>query len=281
MPVKNILVAYDGSPPTQSTLSLATAIARKHDAHLTGLLTYPLPIAPTPMGAWMAADALEMPIQREKAHAAEVRKQFDARCAAEGMTQRTSFVAVEGPPDTRFAEFARAYDLVVLGQPQGDFWEPLHEPHPDTVAMTSGRPVLVAPRSVREAAPGNGGIGEGTVLAWDGGRAAARALGDAMATVLDGGPMTVLHVGEDDHAVRRPGRDVMEHLSRHGIHAELLVLPPAGRPVAELLLEIADVSGAGLLVMGAYEHSRLGETLFGGPTRDVLRRAKIPVLVAH
>jgi nucleotide-binding universal stress UspA family protein len=73
----------------------------------------------------------------------------------------------------------------------------------------------------------------------------------------------------------------MEHLSRHGIHAELLVLPPAGRPVAELLLEIADVSGSGLLVMGAYEHSRFGEALFGGPTRDVLRRSKIPVLVAH
>ncbi len=99
--------------------------------------------------------------------------------------------------------------------------------------------------------------------------------------VLNGGPMTVLHVGEDDGAVRQPGRDVMEHLSRHGIRAELLVLPPAGRPVAEVLLEIADVSGSGLLVMGAYEHSRLGETLFGGPTRDVLRQSKIPVLVAH
>ncbi len=33
--------------------------------------------------------------------------------------------------------------------------------------------------------------------------------------------------------------------------------------------------------MGAYERSRLGEAVFGGPTRDVLRQAKIPVLVAH
>lgn len=276
MPVKNLLVAFDGNAPSQSALALAIRIAQKHDAHLTGLLTQPLPFYPTPVGAWITADAMDMLVESQKEHAAAVRRQFEERCAAEGMTQRTSFFAVEGVPDARFAEFARTYDLVVIGQPQGDLWEPTREPHPDAVAMASGRPVLVAPRALRDNA-----LGEGAVLAWDGGRAAARALGDAMGTVLNGGPMTVLHVGEDDGDSRQPGRDVMEHLSRHGIHAELLVLPPAGRPVSEVLLEIADVSGSGLLVMGAYEHSRLGETLFGGPTRDVLRQSKLPVLVAH
>ena len=276
MPVKNILVAFDGNAPSQSALALAIRIAQKHDAHLTGLLTQPLPLYPTPVGAWIPPDAMDMLVERQKEHADAVRKQFDERCAANGMTRRTSFFAVEGVPDTRFAEFARTYDLVVIGQPQGDLWEPLREPHPDTVAMTSGRPVLVAPRTLRDDA-----LGDGAVFAWDGGSAAARALGDAMSTVLNGGPMTVLHVGEDEGEVRQPGRDVMEHLSRHGLHAELLVLPPAGRPVAELLLEIAETSGSGLLVMGAYEHSRFGEALFGGPTRDVLRQSKIPVLVAH
>lgn len=276
MPLKNILAAFDGSEPSQSALSLAIRVAQQHDAHLTGLLTQPLPLYPTPMGAWLPVETMDVLIEREKENAAAIRKQFDERCAAEGMVQRTSFFSVEGPPDTRFAEFALTYDLVVIGQPQGDLWEPLREPHPDNVAMASGRPVLVAPRVLRDNA-----LGDGAVIAWDGLRAAARALGDAMVTLLSGGPLTVLHIGEDDSQVRQPGRDVMEHLSRHGIHAELLVLPPAGRPIADLVLEIADVSGSGLLVMGAYEHSRLGEALFGGPTRDVLRRAKIPVLVAH
>jgi nucleotide-binding universal stress UspA family protein len=276
MPVKNLLVAFDGNAPSESALALAIRIAQKHDAHLTGLLTQPLPLYPTPVGAWITQDAMDMLVESQKEHAAAVRRQFEERCAAEGMTQRTSFFAVEGVPDARFAEFARTYDLVVIGQPQGDLWEPLREPHPDAVAMMSGRPVLVAPRILRDDAPA-----DGAVLAWDGGRAAARALGDAMATVLNGGPMTVLHVGEDESEAREPGRDVLEHLSRHGIHADLLVLPRAGRPVAEVLMEIAEVSGSGLLVMGAYEHSRIGETLFGGPTRDVLRQSKIPVLVAH
>ncbi len=47
------------------------------------------------------------------------------------------------------------------------------------------------------------------------------------------------------------------------------------------MLEIAEASGAGLLIMGAYEHSRFGEALLGGVTRDVLRQSRIPVLVAH
>ena len=179
----------DGNPPSQSALGLAIRIARKHDAHLTGLLTQPLPLYPTPLGAG-SEDAMDMLVASQKEQAAAVRRQFEERCAAGGMTQRTSFFVVEGVPDVRFAEFARTYDLVVIGQPQGDLWEPTREPHPDAVALASARPVLVAPRVLRDDA-----LGDGAVLAWDGGRAAARALGDAMGTVLNGGPMTVLHVG--------------------------------------------------------------------------------------
>jgi nucleotide-binding universal stress UspA family protein len=39
--------------------------------------------------------------------------------------------------------------------------------------------------------------------------------------------------------------------------------------------------GADLLVMGAYSHSRLRETILGGVTRDVLRNMNVPVLMAH
>ena len=47
------------------------------------------------------------------------------------------------------------------------------------------------------------------------------------------------------------------------------------------MLEIAEASGVGLVIMGAYQHSRFGKALLGGVTRDVLRQSRIPVLVAH
>jgi hypothetical protein len=52
----NVLAAFDGSAPSQSALALAIRIAPKHDAHLTGLLTQPLPLYRTPIGAWLPAE---------------------------------------------------------------------------------------------------------------------------------------------------------------------------------------------------------------------------------
>ena len=46
------------------------------------------------------------------------------------------------------------------------------------------------------------------------------------------------------------------------------------------LLGAAAAEGADLLVMGAYGHSRLREIVLGGATREVLRDARIPVLLS-
>ncbi|MEG2034400.1 MAG: universal stress protein, partial [Janthinobacterium sp.] len=46
------------------------------------------------------------------------------------------------------------------------------------------------------------------------------------------------------------------------------------------LSQAADLS-ADLLVMGAYGHSRLRETILGGVTRTILQSMTIPVLMAH
>jgi nucleotide-binding universal stress UspA family protein len=39
--------------------------------------------------------------------------------------------------------------------------------------------------------------------------------------------------------------------------------------------------GCDLIVMGAYSHSRLRETVLGGTTRDMLNTMRRPVLMAH
>jgi len=47
------------------------------------------------------------------------------------------------------------------------------------------------------------------------------------------------------------------------------------------LLAVAADSGADMLVMGAYGHSRFREAVLGGVTRTVLEGMAIPVLMAH
>ena len=54
-----------------------------------------------------------------------------------------------------------------------------------------------------------------------------------------------------------------------------------GVRVDDALLSRAFDTGADLLVMGAYGHSRLGELVLGGATRHILRQLTIPVFMSH
>jgi len=44
---------------------------------------------------------------------------------------------------------------------------------------------------------------------------------------------------------------------------------------------LARAAGAGLIVAGAYGHSRYREWVLGGVTRELLERAPVPLLLAH
>jgi nucleotide-binding universal stress UspA family protein len=50
---------------------------------------------------------------------------------------------------------------------------------------------------------------------------------------------------------------------------------------AEQLIEVAREEVADLLVTGAYGHSRLGEWMFGGMTRELLAGSPICCLMSH
>ena len=77
------------------------------------------------------------------------------------------------------------------------------------------------------------------------------------------------------------GADIAETLARHGVKAEAQGYPTDGQDEGQALLRCADDTGAGLVVMGAYGHSRLAEFIFGGATRFVLTRMSRPVLLSH
>jgi nucleotide-binding universal stress UspA family protein len=47
------------------------------------------------------------------------------------------------------------------------------------------------------------------------------------------------------------------------------------------LLRAANDLGSGLVVMGAYGHSRLTEFVFGGATRQAVKKLSRPVLMSH
>jgi len=79
----------------------------------------------------------------------------------------------------------------------------------------------------------------------------------------------------------QPGANIAAHLSRRGLPAEVRNVDSMGRSAALAILEEAGALQADLVVMGGYAHSRLRELVFGGATRELLRAAAVPLLMAH
>ena len=59
------------------------------------------------------------------------------------------------------------------------------------------------------------------------------------------------------------------------------MLPRTLPRISDMLVRHATDTGAGLVVMGAYGHSRFQQTVFGGTTRRMLSESPIPLLLAR
>lgn len=274
MSITNILVSYNGTDEAKRAVRLAAALARRYDAHLTGVFAHTLPYTNMQMEAYLTQAALDIAAEGARETEIQCEEDFTQIAAEEESGLRTSFFTIHGMPNDVFGRLARTHDLLVIGQPP-EWPSAYSDPNPDDIAMRSGRPVLIAPRGFEtfDAA-------DGAVVAWDGQRAASRALADAMELLEDKHKITVLHVGEE-REICKPGQDVMEHLSRHGLDAALKVHPKGGVSTSDAILNVCAEAEAGLLVMGAYEHSRFSEMILGGVTRDVVAKSHIPILMSH
>lgn len=136
--------------------------------------------------------------------------------------------------------------------------------------------------------PGTGGglvdpLGE-AVIAWDGSYEAANAVRSALGLLQIASNVRAVQVSEEGKDKDFPSTRLLEYLSRHGIKAELTVeqaRDSGGEAIASVIVANARASGAAYVVMGGYNHSRVGEYLFGGVTRTLLEECDLPLVVAH
>ncbi len=170
---------------------------------------------------------------------------------------------------------ARTRDVCLISVgPQVEIDRPVAE----AVVFGSGRPVLVFPEG---ADVGQAAVFERVAVAWDGSRAAARALADALPLLKAAKDVRILTVvGEKASATAGQGAEVVRHLARHGVKAVIDEIEADGRPVGKVL-EAYVAANADLLVMGGFGHSRARDFLLGGATQSVLRRPPGPVFLSH
>jgi nucleotide-binding universal stress UspA family protein len=120
------------------------------------------------------------------------------------------------------------------------------------------------------------------VIGWKDTRESRRAVSDALPLLKKAGHVSVVAIADeaDFDSVRLQLGDVVSWLGRHGVVAEALVSTSTGDD-ANRLNDIAWEQGAGVIVAGAYGHSRFREWALGGVTRDLLLRGDRCSLVSH
>jgi nucleotide-binding universal stress UspA family protein len=144
------------------------------------------------------------------------------------------------------------------------------------IVFGSGRPTLLVPPTARSARLDH------IAIAWDASRFAARALGDALPLLAEGGRVSVLTV-QDEKPLGGPdpAGALAASLERRGFRAAPLAINIGGRTIAEALQDTAVAEGAQILAMGGFGHSRFRDFILGGATKGVLADLRLPALISH
>ncbi len=274
MAFKNILLAYSGEETYRSSLEHALKLTRHYEGWLTAMFRNGQSFLEK-HGTGLTSDLRRQLREVEEQAINDAVAQFDQAAADAGLRARAEFLQPAQIGRALPSELARHYDLVVTGVQTNHPNAEHLSASPDVIALKSGRPVLVVPPNYE--APN---LADHALLAWDGKRSAARALGDAMSILEGKRKVTVLTVGgEDPHP--SPDGGILRHLQRHGVAASHLRRPAKGKSAASVIEDTADEIGARLIVMGAYEHSKFSQDLIGGVTHEVMKTTRVPVFMSH
>ncbi len=276
MSYKTIIVHLDAGKRRRPRLELACALAQRHDAHLVGL--FALEPEPAPVAPEAAPMLIEDMLRPRRAAAEEAGREFTDTMRALGYAGKSEWCEAPGDGFAGLRHYARHVDLVVAGQPDPEGGGvPAWFSH--DLVMSAGRPVLHVPFAGRFAE-----CGTRVLVAWNASREAARALADGLA-LLRGARAVEIVTFDPEKLVRPlaalPEPDLRAHLARHGVTASVADQPSGGLDIGAAILSRAADSGADLIVMGAYSHSRMRELVLGGATRTLFKSMTVPTLMSH
>ena len=275
--MKDIVVSLSVAEGSGFAGDFAISVADKLDAHVTGVAFVYDPLVPVAATGYLPPEVIESQ-QRDSTDAAKAATdRFSAAAARAGVSaQATRLPASFAGAGDQFGLIARRFDLSIVGQSEPDK-SAVEELIAESALFESGRPVIMVPYIQKTPIKL-----DRVILCWDGSRAAARAIGDAMPLLEHAGQIEVVIVtnerGKQDEI---PGADLGQHLARHGLKVDVKRITEGDIDVADAILSHAADNGADFIVMGGYGHSRLREFVLGGVTRSILRSMTAPVLMAH
>ena len=270
--MKTILVHICDDNGMDSRLQVALDIARSHNGHFTCLqvTTQFIPMSYGTLGGdFMTSIDMDQIRVMDETH----REKIESQLQNEGISW--DWIVDLGDAATCLVERSALADMIILSQSVGRDRGP-SDPLDigGDVTINAHCPVLVVPieqKSFDTSAP--------LVIGWNGSGEAARAIRFSLSMLKTASEVHLVSIADNNDEL--PSFDASAYLSRHGIASELHQITARDETPSQLLESFAKEKGAAAIVMGAYGHSRLRELLFGGVTRDLLKKSHVPMLMGH
>jgi nucleotide-binding universal stress UspA family protein len=274
--LRSLLVALDGSRYSETATTLALDWAVRFGARLVGVGIVDEPSIHGPEAVPLGGGAYKKARDEVRtAHAhrrvEEFLEHFRTRGASTGVM--TEVLEEIGEPSERILREAHRCDAVILARETHFHFET--QDQPDTtlahVLRSSPRPIVVIPRELRG--------GEGVLVAYGGGREAARALQTfQLLGLADGEDIEILTVHRDGAEAEARAYLAGEFLEAHGARYHLQPITSEVAPAKVIAQELRHRRPR-LLVIGAHGHHPLRDLFVTSVTREVLSASPVPVFV--
>jgi nucleotide-binding universal stress UspA family protein len=226
--------------------------------------------------------ALDYLGEQDVALSAKATKLFDEFCHANAIPVQSAPSGIEEvsaswSEETDHAEeqllaHARYSDLTVVGRRHNVDLIPGNMI--ELLLLESGRPIVIASEKPARSQSAT------VVVGWKQTPEAAHALTGAMPLLRRARRVVLVNIAEGDAKPAIPDA-LVRQLAWQGIVAESHALSERTAPAAVQLPRVAAQLEADLLVAGAFGHSPLRESVFGGVTRALLEHADLPVFMLH
>ena len=270
--IKSILFVVHDDDGLEMRFQCALSLARACSAHLQLLHVIPVE-AYTVVDTYGGTFASGEIVEALEEHAAGVRARLEHHLGKEDVGW--SYEVTTSPVVPELLKNAAFADLIFVGrQPH---WHEFSRTGPGLLGelVCNSRTPLCIPGEGADVLDPFGNA----VIAWNGSIEAANAVRASIGLLRMASSVRIVRYTEDTET-SFPDTHIVEYLSRHGISA-VLDTRTTRTEFCNDLVEYARVFAADYLVIGGYSHSRAGEFLFGGVTRELIRDCPVTLVMAH
>lgn len=276
---KSLLTVLTDPDWVETPLAQIVELAEANDAHAYALC---IGVDRSPHGYYEAggnALLLQQALDQAQEEASVLVSKAEALLAPSGIRWATERgVSALAGMGEHVANRSRFSDLVVMSLPYGKGKGSDMEVAVEAALFGGRAPVLVMPDDAKPVSDF-----KTVIVAWNEGVEAMAAVRKSLPILRAADLVRIVTVGPATHRTDQtdPGGMLSQMLARHGVTCEVDVLGKTLPRTSDVLNRHVTDTGADMLVMGAYGHSRLREAILGGTTRNMLENATVPVLMAH